>query len=101
MTLNQFLENCKANGEQAIPETDPVFSYARTIGLPENFIFLGWQAFKGKQAADKRQKDWRKTFRNYVRNPDWLGVWKLNREDEFYLTDAGKQIERELAGVAP
>jgi len=100
VTLKQFLESCKANGEKAIPENDPVFEYARTIGLPDEFIFLGWQAFKAKQDADKLQKDWRKTFANYVRNPDWLGVWKLNRDGEFYLTDAGKQIERELAGAA-
>lgn len=100
ITLKQFLEACKESGEQTIPETDPVFKYAQKIGLPEEFVFLGWQAFKEKQGADKLQKDWRKTFRSYVRNPDWLGVWKLNQEGEFYLTGAGKQIEREFAGAS-
>lgn len=100
ITLNEFLQDCELKGQDAITESDPVFEYAKSIGLPIGFLYLGWSAFKSKQAADKRQADWRATFRNYVKAPDWLGVWKLNREGEYYLTDAGKQLERELSGVA-
>lgn len=100
ITLNEFLRDCEFKGQDAITESDPVFEYAKSIGLPSGFLYLGWSAFKSKQADDKRQVDWRATFRNYVKTPDWLGVWKINREGEYYLTDAGKQLERALSGVA-
>lgn len=99
ITMKAFLDACNAAGEDAILESDPVFKYAAKIGLPAYYLQLGWIAFKDKQKPNKQQEDWRKTFGNYVKNPDWLGVWKINRDGEYYLTDAGKQAEREFAGT--
>ena len=97
LTLQVFLDVCNAAGESAIPESDPIFKYAAKIGLPADYLQLGWAAFKKKQKADKRQLDWRKTFKNYVENADRLGVWKINSDGEYYLTTYGKQLELEAA----
>lgn len=98
MTLHEFLEQCKSNNEKAILEDDPIFEWAKTVSLPSDMLHLGWTEFKNIQAADKKQADWRATFRNYVKK-DYLKVWALNREGEYYLTLRGKQLERELNGA--
>lgn len=105
ITFDQFFAKCKDSGELPIPEDDPVYKWAESVGLPIGVLFVGWQAFKCREWKDgkgkvKKYADWRAVFRNYCKNPDWLGVWKINREGEFFLTDKGKQIERELSGVA-
>lgn len=91
-TLQEFLNECESSGEQAIPSEDPVFEFTKSIKLPDRYLEIGWESFKLDQAADKRQKDWRATFRNYVRN-GYLGVWAINRDGEFYLTTKGKQLD--------
>jgi len=95
LTLSQFLEDCTLKNEPAISKDDPIFEYAKTIKLPESFLFLGWQSFKTCQAIDKKQADWRGTFRNYVRR-GFIKVWAINKEGEYYLTTEGKQLEREM-----
>ena len=98
-TLSEFLDVCKEIGEMAIREDDPIFEWAKTVSLPSDMLHLGWTEFKNIQAADKKQADWRATFRNYVKK-DYLKVWALNREGEYYLTLRGKQLERELNGAS-
>ena len=98
-TLSEFLDVCKEIGEMAIREDDPIFEWAETVSLPRDMLHLGWAEFKNIQAADKKQADWRATFRNYVKK-DYLKVWALNREGEYYLTLRGKQLERELNGAS-
>ena len=98
ITLKAFLDACTVAGEYAIPDIDPIFEYASKIGLPADYLRLGWIAFKAKQAPEKRRLDWRSTFRNYVRHADWLEVWKINSiNGEYYLTTYGKQLEREVS----
>jgi len=97
-TLQQALDDNVAatGGERFIRDDDPVFAWAEKIGLPLPFLELGWEEFVRRFLhSRKRQKDWRAHFRNACRR-DWLGVWKINSLGEFYLTQAGKQLEREL-----
>lgn len=97
-TLSEFIAQCNANNEQAIREDDPIFSWAKTVALPEDMLYLGWTEFKNLQAADKKQADWRATFRIYVKR-DYLHLWAINKDGEYYLTLRGKQLERELNGA--
>jgi hypothetical protein len=97
ITLQTFLDSCKANGDKAIRDEDPIFEYAKKIGLPEYMLFLGWTEFKSLQAEDKLQIDWRATFRNYVKK-GWLKSWAINKDGEYYLSLLGKQLEKELNG---
>lgn len=98
ITLSEFLDQCKSNDEPAIRGDDPIFEWAKTVSLPGDMLDLGWIEFKNSQAADKKQADWRAVFRIYVKR-DYLKLWSLNRDGEYYLTVRGKQLERELNGV--
>ena len=94
-SVGEWLEACKANGELAIPEDDTIFDYARKQGLPEDFIRYAWLEFKRKYAeSGKKQKDWRATFRNAVRE-NWYGLWFLADDGNWLLTTRGKQVQRE------
>ena len=95
ITLSDFLAECEKNGELPIPMDDPVFKYADEIKLPGEFLRLGWLEFKNQKMLDgaKPQKDWRQTFRVYVRK-NWLGIWRIDRKTGGYiLTDAGVQAQ--------
>jgi len=101
ITFDQFLTECESTGELPIPEDDPVFEWSQTINLPQAVLFVGWEAFKRREWLDakkrpKKYRDWRAVFRNYCKNPDWLNVWSINKDGEYYLTAKGKQLESEI-----
>lgn len=90
--LRTFIEQCKAHEVKAIPDDDPVFDYADSIGLPRDFIALAWAWFKNNMDG-KRQKDWRAHFRKSVRG-NWPKYW-YPADGGWVLTTAGKQAELE------
>jgi hypothetical protein len=99
-TFEQFLEDCKTKNEKPIPENDSIYAWAEKVKMPDSVLIVLWQAFKRREWKDlkgkpKKYKDWRKTFRNYCEKPDWLNVYSINRDGEYYLTPAGKLLERE------
>lgn len=96
ITLSEFLMECKEKQELPIPEDDKVFDYALKVGIPVRFLELGWIQFKATQRPEKRQKDWRQTFRNYVKL-GYLKVWFIDNNENYCLTTLGKQLEREVA----
>ena len=96
ITLTEFLQKCKESKEAPIPEDDPIFEYTDKVGIPFEFLKLGWIQFKYLQKPDKKQKDWRMVFRNYVRF-NYLKVWFIDNEGKYCLTTLGKQLEREVA----
>ena len=97
ITLNRFLETCKQNSEQAIPEDDPVFEYAETVGLEVEMIAVCWQEFKTYYLAkQKRYKDWRQVFRNCVRG-NWKKLWFMKAGECPQWTTAGEQARRVAA----
>jgi uncharacterized protein YdaU (DUF1376 family) len=98
-TLGEWLAAIKATEEKAIPTTDAVFTYAREIGLPAEFLHIAWFEFKARYTADpvkgQRQKtyaDWRAVFRKAVRE-GWLKLWYLDGQ-QYALTAAGQQAQR-------
>jgi len=97
LTFSQWAIQCKENGETLLPADSGVFAYARTIGLPEEYLRLGWETFKRDHLiSDKKQKDWRLTFLVYVRK-GYLKLWYIDQQDVYQLTQAGKQAMMELA----
>ena len=92
-TLKEYLDECRAEGKPAIPEDDKVFQFIEDAKIPEGFLDIAWFSFREKfiDDSDKKQKDWVQTFRNYVRS-DYLKVWSVNKEGEYYLTTYGKQM---------
>lgn len=92
------METCKASGEKSIPENDPVFEYAETVGLDHEMIAVCWQEFKAAFLPDgsKRQKDWRAHFRNAVRR-NWYKLWYLKDGAAAQWTSVGEQARRAAA----
>jgi len=95
LTFTQWANQCKENGETLLPESNGVFAYARTIGLPEDYLRLGWETFKrDHMLSDKKQKDWRLTFLTYLRK-GYLKLWYIDQVGVYQLTNIGKQAMME------
>ncbi len=89
-----WLEQVRALGEDAIPEADPVFTYAERVGLGRELVALAWREFKRRQLASrKRHNDCRRAFRNCVEG-NWYGLWWMRPGDAAELSSKGEQARR-------
>lgn len=96
-TLQAFLEQCKATGEEAIPKNDPIFTYAEKVGIDRDMVAVVWQEFKAAYLPTKKlQNDWRAHFRNAVRR-NWYKLWYLKDGETAKWTSAGEQARRAVA----
>ncbi len=100
-TLTAYLARCEAEDVDAIPEDDPVWAWAESVGLPREFVQLAWAWLKGRYGpggdrAGKRYADWRAVFRNAVKD-GWPKFWAIGGDGAYFLTTQGKQAQR----VAP
>lgn len=97
LSLKDWLAQCQQRGEQAIPGDDPVFSYAASIGLSTDLVVLAWQQFKRRRlGAGKRQRDWRRAFRDSVETCAYR-LWRFGADGEPVLSTEGQQAERFFA----
>lgn len=96
-TLADWID--RLEGGDAVPADDPIFDWAGKVGLPRDWIALAWWAFEGRyttgSGAAKKYTDWRAAFRDHVQR-DFLKLWAINRDGEYYLTTAGKQAQMEM-----
>ena len=80
-----------------MPPDDPVFAYAQRVGIPREFLALGWRQFRhrySEQHPGKRYRDWRRVFRNAVEG-NWLKLWWLDpASGQYALTTVGLQAQR-------
>ena len=88
----------------AIPADDPVYAYAESVGLPDEFLLIAWHHFKALYAKDgasasKRYTDWRAHFRNAVRGC-WGNLWRVLPDGGYALTTAGQQAKRSIEAAA-
>lgn len=89
ITLKQFLDGCKEKSEKAIPENDPVFSYADDVGLDREMVSVCWQEFKAAYLpTSKVYADWRAAFRNAVRK-NYYRLWLCKEGEPVTWTSAG------------
>lgn len=97
ITLATFLDNCKSVGEQAIPADDPIFEYAKTVGIDEGMLAVAWNEFKAYWlSSGKRMIDWRETYRNAIRQ-NRAGLWFMREGDPAAWTSRGEQARRAAA----
>lgn len=96
LSLTDWLAQVAAAGEKAIPDDDPVRSYATKAGIPGDFLLLAWVEFKARYSEPdaKTYTDWRQVFRSAVRG-NWLKLWFVN-QDGYQLTTTGKQAQQHL-----
>lgn len=97
-TIVEYIAHCKAEGSKVIPTDHPVFEYADGVGIPAEFLHLGWRVFRDSMTVSgKRQKDWPATFKNYVAR-GWLNIWGIDNDGVYYLNTAGKQAQLQYRG---
>lgn len=98
VTLREWMDTFSED-EDFVPENHRVFSYAREIQLPEEFLELGWEAFRQKYQDNERTKhvDWSRSFLDHVKNPSWLSVWFIDSATgQYRLTTKGLQLQLQL-----
>lgn len=90
----EFLKQCKEAGETPIPDSHPVFAYAKEAQIPGEFLALHWYEFKDRYAdGSKKYTDWRKVFSNSVRG-NWFRLWFAPKDGGPYqLTTDGVQAQ--------
>ncbi|SIQ21531.1 hypothetical protein SAMN05880566_102213 [Janthinobacterium sp. TND4EL3] len=98
IALQTFLDECQAKGERPLRDYAPLWTYQQGAKLPLDMVTLAWAEFRrrflpGGTQPDKRQKDWRGTFRKYVEN-NYFKLWAIDREGQYFLTSTGKQAEK-------
>lgn len=98
IALQTFLADCKTKGERPLRDYQPLWAYAKGAGLHADFVALAWAEFcrrflPGGAKEGRLQKDWRKTFRNYVEN-NYFKLWAIDKDGNYFLTTQGKQAEK-------
>lgn len=85
----------KHEGDVLIPPDHPVFTYMRTVQLPEEFLYLTWDVFCERYRTDTktRYEDWADTFYRSVEG-NWYSLWFIDGEGNYQLTTRGKQADR-------
>ncbi|SDH82574.1 hypothetical protein [Paraburkholderia phenazinium] len=96
ITLQAFIDGCKSAGVKAISEDDPIYEWAKKVGVSEEMIAIGWAVFKGRHVEDetKRYADWRAHFRNAMKN-NWYRLWYISSDETCALTTVGEMARRE------
>ncbi|MGX5650196.1 helix-turn-helix domain-containing protein [Hydrogenophaga borbori] len=94
-TFKEWFEPIKIAGAKAFKPDDPVFAWMNKVGLNRELVSIAWEVFKADhldpEKADKRQRDWPRTFRNYLRK-GWIRVWFRDKDGVWRLNTAGQQI---------
>lgn len=97
ITFAEFATACRAAGEPAVPEDDPIHAWAESAGVTTEMITLCWAKFRGKYTdSDKLYADWRATFRNAVRD-NWFRLWYVADDGQIRLTTNGRITEKVAA----
>lgn len=97
VTLKNWLETVKQEGEKPIADYKTLWEYCETIGLPRDWIIMQWMVFVEKyrdnpNSNKKRYIDWRITFLNSVKE-NWYGLWFF-KDDQLSLSTKGQQLNR-------
>ena len=92
-TFDEFIAGCRKREVKPIPAEDPVFGYCDRVGIGHEVLEVHWHEFKTRRAeSSKRQRDWRQTFRNSVRD-NWYRLWFLRPGLGAQLTTQGLQAQ--------
>lgn len=89
-----YIAQCKELDIKAIPEDCPVFAYAQTAGIPEDFLRLQWLEFRDRysEVGAKRYKAWPIVFGKSVRG-NWFKLWYFDKDNNCILTTTGIQAQ--------
>lgn len=90
------------DGADTVPADDSIFGWAKSAGVPAEWIGLAWWAFENRYGPEGKDKsktytDWRAVFRTAVKE-DWLRLWRKGREG-WELTTAGENVRCEMGAA--
>ena len=92
--IQEFLKRCDEKGERRIPESDPVFDTAEQIGITLDMVKVCWQEFvRSHSESEKKQTDWRATFRNYVRK-NYYKLWYVEADGSVKETPQYRALKK-------
>jgi hypothetical protein len=93
VTFDEFQDEKRKAGEQAILADDSIIRWSEDAGLGEGWLRLAWEAFVQRyRGQPKTYADWRNVFRRAVRG-NWAGLW-TTRNGELVLTPIGETARR-------
>lgn len=98
ISLKTFVDECKEKNERPLRDYKPLWDYTEKVGLSEDYVALAWAEFlrrfmPGGSQQEKRQKDWRCTFKKYIEN-NYFKLWAIDQSGTYFLTTMGKQAEK-------
>jgi len=98
ISLKTFVDECKEKNERPLRDYKPLWDYTEKVGLSEDYVALAWAEFlrrfmPGGSQQEKRQKDWRCTFKKYIEN-NYFKLWAIDQNGAYFLTTMGKQAEK-------
>ena len=95
ISFENWIQQCKQEGKQPIPDSDPVFDYVDRVGIPEAFLRLQWNEFKERYTLPgaRNYKSWPLVFLKSVKG-NWFKIWYANNEGHYSLTTVGQQASR-------
>lgn len=100
MSIDEFIDQCRAEGVKPIGPDDPIWAWCDKVGLPDDVLALHWFEFKRRhQRSGKRQADWRLKLRRSVEE-NWYKLWYFDSQGACRLTSVGVQTQRARGGDA-
>lgn len=99
--LSTFIALVKEADEKFLPDDDPIYEYAQTIGLTQDMLRVAYLKFKDRYTdEDKRYADWRRVFRKSVKER-WMKLWYLDAASgKVQLTTDGRLAMEQFKGDA-
>lgn len=93
ITFSEWMIEISESGGIAISHDDCIFEWAEMAGMPEEFIHIAWNEFKGRYSEENKKyegtKGWRQVFRKSVKGI-WLELWYIDKgTGDLVLTSAG------------
>lgn len=94
LTIDEFIERCRAEGVKPIGPDDPIWAWCEKVGLSDDVVALHWREFKRRhQRSGKRQADWRLKLRRSLEG-NWYHLWYFDSQGALRLTTVGIQAQR-------
>jgi phage replication O-like protein O len=92
LSLQAYLDKCKAENIKALPEDCMVFKTAKKLDILDEWLHTCWLKFKEDHLPKRKgQADWIRTFNNCVLG-NWYGIWYRDDEGNTNITSKGRLL---------
>lgn len=99
LTLEAYLDLCKATGTKAVPDDHYVRTWAKDAGISDEMLQVAWLTFRdrhipkpGDKKPAKKQKDWPAAFANAVKD-NWYRLWFIDGNEVRWTSQGQLQLK--------